>query len=81
MPKPDVVDSKNKLSMERILKFKKRVKSWKSSSKLSNTIKSMVENNDPINKRILECLDPKMMKKTTEFENEGNILNFIKIYT
>lgn len=56
LPKPDILDSENKLSisMDSIVKYKNRVKNRKASKNIPDTMKS--EENDPISRRILECL-------------------------
>ena len=77
LPKPDVVDSKKKFSIDSIRKHKTRVKTRKTTKTFSNTMKSMVEGNDPINKRILECLYQKIIDKQEKLnKNDGNT-NFL----
>ena len=73
LPKPDVADSKNKLSIYSILKYKTRAKTRQATKNLSNTMKLMAEDNDPINKRLLDCLDQKIIIKHEDLEsNDGN---------
>ena len=66
IPKPDVVDSKNKFSMDSIMKFKKKMKTT-SKHNISNTMKTIAEDNDPINKRILEYLASNAKCKNEDF--------------
>ena len=75
LPKPDVIDARNKLSMESINKYRKSVKTRKLTKNISNTMKSMAEDNDPVNKRILECLESKAIKHQ-EIDNNGYFLLF-----
>ena len=65
IPKPQIIDTANVLSMESINKYKSKEKT-KTIKNLSNTIKSFAEDKDPVNKRILQCLDG-----STNLQNEG----------
>ena len=83
IPKPDVIDSNHLLSLESITRYKTRAKTRNSTRDVVNVIKRVTENNDPINKRILECLDLKM--RNDNIENEGfysiffiKVIDFIK---
>ena len=58
IPKPDVVHSLNKLSQESLRKDYKKEKTQKTTRNLTNNLKSMADDNDPIKKRIIEFLDP-----------------------
>ena len=79
LPKPDVVDSKNKLSIDSILKYKARAKTRNATKNISSTMKSMAEGNDPISKRILECVDQNI--KHDELDNDGNFFgDFILMF-
>ena len=80
IPKPDVIASTNKLSFENTLKVKKRnFNSGKLSNTLTNTVKSiLIEGQNPINKRILECLDPKVFSNINmKFLNEEGSCVFL----
>ena len=69
IPKPDIIDSKHSFSLESIKHYKNRAKTRNSIRDVANVIKRVAENNDPINNRILECLDPKI--KNCNLENKG----------
>ena len=75
IPKPDVVNSSNKLFLDSILKYKKNVKTQKITTIAPNNMTN-AEVNDPINKRILEFVDSKIMTKNEGLANDG-ILYFI----
>ena len=49
IPKPDVVDWKNQLSLDNTLKYKTSLKTKKLSKNIPMTMRSLAENNDPIN--------------------------------
>ena len=68
IPKPDVIDSKHLFSLESITHYKNRAKTRNSTLDVAHVIKRVAENNDPINKRILECLDPKIKNDNMEIE-------------
>ena len=57
IPKPQIIDTANVLSMESINKYKPRAKTRKTTKNILNTMKSLAEDKDPVNKRILQCLD------------------------
>ena len=70
IPKPDVVNSSNKLFLESILKYTKNVKQ-KIMTGVPNNMKSLVEEDNPINKRILEFVDSNHLIKNEGLENDG----------
>ena len=75
IPKPDVYASKNKLSLENKLNLQKQINSGKIPINFKNTLKSMlIEDKDPISKRILECLDQKMISNSKFLKKEGILL-------
>lgn len=66
LPKPDVVDKNKKFSLASFLRFKD--KSKRRSKNFLNSLKSIVADNDPVNRRILEFLDPTRIKRNIEIE-------------
>ena len=66
IPKPDVVDSKTTM-----LQFTTRVKTKKMTKNFPNTMRSLAENNDPINRRILECFDQKLKNDIENNDKKG----------
>ena len=78
IPKPDVVDSKNKLSLESLIKYQKKKTIEKEGQYISKNMKKMAEDiDDPINKRIWDCLD-KWKLKNDDYENEEGIFLTVK---
>ena len=56
IPKPYVIDPTNKFSMESITKYKKKANTRKATIVINNL-------DDPIDQRILECLNPNIKIK------------------
>ena len=73
IPKPDVVHSVNKFSLQNINRFAKNLKN----AKTSNTAMKSIDKIDPINLRILDCLDANMK---VEQENFGGSYYFFIYY-
>lgn len=78
IPKPDVLDANNKFSLESITKYKKKAKDRKISKNFPHTMKTMIEDNDPVNKRILDCLDLKF--KNNDESDRISIFRWIFLY-
>ena len=57
IPKPGVDDSINEFSLKSINKFKETTKTGTTSHYVKNTLRSMSIKNDPVNLRILDCID------------------------
>jgi len=64
IPKPDILANSNeKMSIDNLVKYRRRTHVREMTPNLSNHLKTLIEDNDPINKRILECLDKKIQNK------------------
>ena len=72
IPKPDIVDFKNRISMNSINKFKTRDKMRKETKNLGSTIKCLAEDKNPISNRILECLDGRLNAQNEDLDKNGN---------
>lgn len=73
IPKPNIADSTHRFSIGSILKYENKVKTKEN---LANVWKLLAEDNDPMNKRILECIDQKLDYTTEVTDKEGNLLFF-----
>ena len=59
IPKPDVVDSAHKISLDSVLKYKPNLKTRKTIKDFSQEpLGNIVQENDPVDRRIFEFLDP-----------------------
>ena len=72
IPKPQIIDMGSPFSMESINRYKARAKTRKATKNIPNTMKSLAEDKDPINKRILKCLDGNLNLNYEQNDNEGN---------
>ena len=79
IPKPAIVDSKNMLSLKSINKYKE-TKSKGLRKKLSKSLAFIDENDDTVNKRIFELIDPKLKNKFQYFDKDDYEGLFYKIY-
>ena len=69
IPKPEVPDSNNKFSLDTPNEFKKKGKINNMANGLTKTMKSTAEINDPVNQRIISCLDAKFKEQHETFRN------------